>query len=359
MMDGRYAFKRDYNAIRKRKMLFVGGCILVAFVAMGLQLSVGKYDITFLESYGILFDHIMGVDPVTDLDAKKDYVVWDLRFPRALASLAVGAGLGVCGAAMQSTLRNPLADPYTTGISAGAGLGACLALVSGVCVVPFLYGEAATVVNAFVFSLIPAFVIIGISAVKKKVTSSMMILIGIAVMYVFTAFTTLLKLTASDESLEDVYMWNVGLLGKASWDNVWVMLLFALIGIVLFQYLSGRLNILTMSDGGARSLGVDPKRERLIVLVIVSLVTSVMVAFTGTIGFVGLVAPHMVRMFLGSDNRFLIPASAAFGAMLLICTDCLAKNIGVAGLPVGVVTACIGGPLFLYLLLKQRKAIWN
>lgn len=338
--------------------MFVILCLVIAFLAMGLELSFGKYDIGFIESYRILIDHLMGIIPTDETEKMKDYVIWDLRFPRAIAGLAVGAGLGVCGAAMQSALKNPLADPYTTGIASGASFGACLAIILGISLIPGLYSESATIMNAFIFALIPAAMIIVISKFKKNITPAAMVLIGIAVMYIFTAATTMLKVTASEESLAEIYIWNIGTLGKASWSNVWYMVVAALFGIVAFQILAKKLNVLVMCDQGAITLGVNPKKTRLITLGIVSLVTAVLVGFTGTIGFVGLVAPHVVRIFLGSDNKYLIPASAAFGAMMLLLADCIAKSAGSTGLPVGTITALIGGPLFLYLLIKQSKSAW-
>lgn len=327
-------------------------------LAIGLQLSFGKYSIGFLESYGILIDHLKGIVPTEGVERMKHYVVWDLRLPRALAGLAVGAGLGMCGAVMQSSLKNPLADPYTTGIASGASLGASVAIILGLCIIPGIYGEGAIVVNAFAFALVPVLLIISMSRFKKNITPAGMILIGIAVMYIFSATTTLLKITASEESLAEVYIWSVGTLGKAGWDNVWYMIAAAVAGIVVFQSLARRLNVLVMCDSGAVALGVDPKRVRLASLGVVSLVTAVLVSFTGTIGFVGLVAPHMVRMFIGSDNRYLIPASAAFGALMLLASDCVARNIAAVELPVGTITALIGGPLFLYLIIRQTKSAW-
>jgi len=354
---GRDDFKSVYYRSVSRKVTFVIICVIVAFIAVGLQLSFGYYDVSFTESYQILWDHICGNIPTTDIGIKRDHIIWDLRLPRSIAGMAVGAGLGVCGAAMQSTLKNPLADPYTTGISAGAGLGATISIVLGICLIPGIIGQPSIIIDAFVFALIPSLVIIAFSSLKRRVTPSMMILIGIAVMYVFTAMTTLLKLTASEDSLQDVYMWSVGTLGKSNWDNVWFMIAATAFGIFAFAILAKKINVMITSDSSAISLGVDPKRCRLLVLIIVSVVTAFLVSFTGTIGFVGLVAPHMVRLIIGSDNRYLIPASAAFGAMMLICSDVIARNIG-TGLPVGVITACVGGPVFLYLLIKQRKSIW-
>ncbi|WP_400240316.1 FecCD family ABC transporter permease [Methanomethylophilus alvi] len=347
-------FKNTYYRYLSKKVTFVIVCIVVSLIAIGLELSMGAYEIGFIDSYKALIDHILGNVPPEELGKGTDQIVWDIRFPRAIAGFAVGAGLGVCGAAMQSSMKNPLADPYTTGISAGASFGAALAIILGFSFLPGAFGDTAIVINAFVFSLIPAAMIVIISTFKKDVSPATMILIGIAVMYFFTAATTFMKLTASEESLSEIYVWNIGTLGKSTWDNIWFQVSAAIVGVVAIMLLSKKLNILAMCDKDAVSLGVNAKRIRLLSLIVVSLVTATLVSFTGTIGFIGLVAPHVARIFLGSDNKYLIPASAAFGAMLLLCSDCAAKCIG-TGLPVGVITAVIGGPLFLYMLIKQAK----
>ncbi|MDR3074990.1 MAG: iron ABC transporter permease [Candidatus Methanoplasma sp.] len=350
--------RSEYRRYTLRKTLFIIVCIIGSVVAVGLSLSSGKYDIGFLESYQILFDHIAGIVPMTPTEVMEDYVVWDLRVPRSIAGLAVGAGLGVCGAAMQSSLKNPLADPYTTGISSGAALGATLMITLGISLIPHLGGELAIAINAFFFSLIPAGMIVFISVFKKTSPTSM-ILIGVAVTYVFSATTSLLMLYAVPEDLTEAYIWAVGTLGKATWDNVPYLCVAAVGGIVVMQIYAGRLNILALNDESAVSLGLNAKRLRITILIMISVVTSILVSFTGTIGFVGLVAPHMVRIFIGSDNRYLIPASAAFGAVLLLASDCISKSVGSTGLPVGVITALIGGPLFLLLIMRQRRSAWG
>jgi len=350
--------RSTYRRYISKKVLFIIICTVLAFLAIGLALSVGQYGIGFFESYQILFDHILGVVPEGREAITKDRIIWEMRVPRAIAAVAVGATLGVCGAAMQSALKNPLADPYTTGISSGASLGAAIALIMGVSIIPFLANEAALVVNAFIFSLIPA-TIITLVAKYKNVTPTSMILTGIAVMYVFSATTALLMFTADSEALAEVYIWTVGTLGKATWDNVGFLIAAAIVSLLALLVVAKRLNILVLSDTCAISMGVNAKRLRTFTLGVVALGTSVVVGFTGTIGFVGLVAPHMVRMFIGSDNRYLIPASATFGALLLIVADSISKIAGPTGLPVGVITAIIGGPLFIILLMRQRKSIWS
>lgn len=349
-----HRFKNTYRRYISKKVSFVIFCLIMSAVAIGLELSVGSYEIGFIDSYIALFDHILGKVPAENLGNGVDYIIWDLRFPRAIAGFAVGAGLGVCGAAMQSSMKNPLADPYTTGISSGASFGAALAIISGFALLPGMTQETTIVINAFVFSMIPAMLIIIISSLKKNISPATMILIGIAVMYLFTAMTTLMKLTASEDSLAEIYMWNVGTLGKSSWDNISYQVFAGVFGVAVITLLSRKLNILAMCDKDAMSLGVNVKRTRILSLIIVSIVTATLVSFTGTIGFVGLVAPHIGRLFLGSDNRYLVPASAAFGAALLLFSDCVAKSVG-TGLPVGVITAIIGGPILIFLLIKQTK----
>ena len=318
-------------------------------------MSTGKYGIGFIESYEVVLDHLMG-NPVAD--GMKDHIVWDLRLPRAIMGAFVGAGLAAGGAAMQSMMRNPLADPYTTGVSSGASLGAAIAIILGICVVPTLSGQAAIVINAFVFSTIPASIIVLISKYRRT-TPTMIILSGISVMYIFSATTSMLMLIANPDDLAEVYTWNVGTLGKATWENLPLVAAIVCVGVTILELFARQLNVMTLGDKGASSLGVNANLSRLSCLVVISLVTAAVVSFTGTIGFVGLVAPHMVRIFIGSDNRYLIPASAAFGAAFLIIADCIAKEAGPTGLPVGVITALVGGPLFLFLLLRMRKSAWN
>ena len=208
------------------------------------------------------------------------------------------------------------------------------------------------------FSLIPAAVIILVSSLRNT-SAATMILAGIAVMYLFNACTTLIKLGASDASLSAVFQWSIGDLSGATWQSFYVILVFTVIGSAVLMAMSKKLNILITGDKSATALGLNAHRLRIMLLAIISLMTASVVCFTGIIGFIGLVAPHIVRIFLGSDNRYLIPASAAFGALLLMVADLISRVIiAPTFLPVGVITAFIGCPLFLYLLIKQRRSMW-
>ena len=339
-----------YDRYVWKKWIFMGACLAIAFVVIGLSLTLGTYPIRFLETYEIIWAHISG--NITDVTA--DEVIFDLRMPRILAGIIAGAGLAVAGACMQSTLKNPLADPFTTGVSAGASLGATIAIVAG-----FSIGGMGIVSNAFVFSLIPTAMMVLISRMKNA-SPTMMIMAGIAVMYLFGAITTLLKLWSDPDDLKSLYLWEVGSLGLATWDNIYVMFPVVISGCVVIQFLSRQLNVLATGDENAKALGVNASQLRTIAMIVVALVAATIVSFTGMIGFVGLVCPHVVRIVIGADNRYLIPASAFFGIALLLTADLIGRTIiSPTIIQVGVITSFLGGPMFLWLLLRKKSKIWG
>lgn len=348
-------FSDAYGRVRSHKRRIILGLAALAVVVMLVRIGFGVYDISFIDSYRTMIDHILGTPSENKLD---DYFIWTRNMPRAIACFIVGAGLGVCGAAMQSTLKNPLADPYMMGISSGANLGISVAVVCGFSILPFVDGESGHIANAFVFALIPAFIIVGISSLKKSVSPSIMILIGIAVMYVFSAASTMLNLMASPTQYVYIYSWALGTLGSIGWGDLPVLAVAVAFGLVALWLLQARLNLLSYSDRESVSLGLKPKQTRILVIVIISAVTATIVCFSGTIGFVGLVAPHIMRIVLGSDNRYLILASAVAGAFMLAAADTIAVEIIPSSLPVGVITSLIGGPLFILILIRQHKKLW-
>ncbi len=344
----------DYRKYVLRKWLFIVGCIIVAIIVTGIALTIGPYDIQFVQCYEILWNHLTGNYEEGDL---LDYIVVDLRMPRIVLGIIAGAGLAVCGVAMQSTLMNPLADPYTTGVSSGASFGATLAITMGATVGSL--GNYGLIVNAFIFSLIPTLLIVSVAKMKNA-SPTVMIMAGIAVMYIFNALTTVMMLWANPNDMAEVYRWQVGSLTKGSWSHIPIVLAVVAAGIVVIQLLSRKLNVLSTGDDNANSMGVDASRLRTVNLVIVSLVAAAVVSFTGLIGFVGLVSPHMVRMVIGPDNRYLVIGSAAFGAAMLILADLVGRTIiAPAVLEVGVITAFLGGPVFLWLMMKKNSEIWG
>lgn len=340
----------NYHKNTMKKLTFIIICVILAFIAAGFAITVGDYKVSFWDSYIVVFDHLFG----NIRDETADYIIWQWRLPRICTGLLAGAGLGAAGAVMQSILRNPLADPYTTGISSGAGFGATLVIGLGLGAAG---GTLAIVSGAFIFALIPVSVILIVSKMKGA-SPTTMIMAGIAVMYIFNAMTTMIKLWVSPDTLSAIFAWSVGSIDGATWPQVFVMIAFVFAGYILLQLLSRRLNVLSTGDESSRSIGVNANKLRIICLLIVSFLAAGIVSFTGLIGFIGLVCPHIVRLVIGSDNRFLIPASAAFGAALLLIADTIGRTIiAPSVIQVGVITAFIGGPMFLYLIIRQKKAV--
>lgn len=355
--DGTDDMDSGYRRYIALKWVLIVACIAVCFVVAGLAVTVGEYPVGFGESYWTIWNHIFGYVPTDHSDPLYilDHVVWDLRLPRIIIGIVAGAGLAVAGATMQSTLKNPLADPYTTGISSGAAFGATIAICYGTGIIG---SGGSIVVNAFVFALIPT-ALIAVISVTKKVSPVSMILAGIAVMYIFNAMTTVMKLWANPDDLASVYRWEVGSFEGLDWGDVPIMTAVTAVGSLFLLLVSSKMNVLSTGDENAKALGIDASKLRMVCLVVVTLVTASIVSFTGVIGFVGLVAPHVVRIFIGSDNRYLIPASMALGAALLLVADLVGRTvIAPAVLEVGVVTAFIGGPLFLYLVIRQKREAW-
>jgi iron complex transport system permease protein len=344
--------KGRYYKYLYKKFLFFFVCLVIVVVIAGVSMTLGSYDMTFFDVYDIIFTHLFNWNaPETVMS----YIVLDLRLPRVVMGIIAGVGLAIAGASMQGIMKNPLADPYTTGISTGAGFGAALAIIMGI---GAWLGDFAIVINAFIFALIPMLVIMALSQFRKA-SPSMMILAGIATMYIFSAMTTLMMISADADDLQAVYMWTVGTLDKATWSTIPIVFAVVVAGSIFLQMKAKDLNVISAGDAGAKSLGVNVERTRKTTLLCISLMTAAIVSFTGVIGFIGMVSPHVVRMFMGSDHKYLIPASGMFGAALLLGADGIARTVvSPTILPVGVITAFIGGPLFLYLIMFRKKEIW-
>jgi iron complex transport system permease protein len=284
-------------------------------------------------------------------------IVWDVRLPIAVMAVVVGASLSIAGAEMQTILNNPLASPFTLGVSAAAGFGAALAIVLGVSVIPFA-GPFLIAGNAFIFAMAASALIYFLSRMRG-VTTETMILLGIALVFLFDALLALLLYVASEQALQQVVFWSLGSLAKADWTKIGVNAAVIVGTAPLFLTNAWKLTALRLSDEKAASLGVNVGRLRLSVLLAISLMAGASVAFVGTIGFVGLVGPHIARMLVGEDQRYFLPVSALCGALLLSLTSIASKSIipGVL-IPIGILTALIGVPFFLSLILGKRRRMW-
>lgn len=284
-------------------------------------------------------------------------IIWNLRLPIALMALVVGASLGIAGAEMQTVLDNPLASPYTLGVASAASFGAALSVVLGITIIPNI-GPFFMPVNAFLFAMLASLLIYLVS-LKTGMHKETLVLAGISVMFLFQALLTLMQFLATEQELQAVVFWSLGSLYKTTWPKLLISSAILLIVIPGFIRNPWELTALRMGDEKAKSLGVNVQRTRLKVFFLISVLTSAAVCFVGTIGFIGLVGPHIARMLVGEDQRYFLPVSALSGALLLSSASVLSKSI-VPGaiLPIGILTAFIGVPFFLSLIIKGGRKYW-
>ncbi|WP_110678650.1 iron ABC transporter permease [Salinicola sp. RZ23] len=285
-------------------------------------------------------------------------VVWEIRLPVALMAVVVGLSLASAGAEMQTILNNPLADPFTLGVSAAASFGAALAIVLGVGLLPG--GEALlTTLNAFAMAMLASLLIWLVSRLRG-VSVQTMVLMGIALMFFFNALLGILQYVASAQSLQQLVFWSLGSLSRTSWPKVGIACAALALTLPVFFIAGWRLTALRMGDLQARAMGIDVPRLRLLVLLCCSLLAATAVAFVGTIGFIGLVGPHIARLLVGEDQRVFLPLSALVGALLMSLTSIASKTLipGVL-LPIGILTALIGLPFFVSLIIKSRREVWG
>ena len=342
-----------YRALLGRRALALVILAVAIGLLAGVAVTLGSADLTVTEVYlAILsrfFPDSFSVDPLASV------ITWDLRLHRVLFAIMAGFGLGVAGAMMQGVLRNPLASPFTLGIASAATFGAALAIMV---IPPSLEGDLLIVISAFFASLAAAGAIYGLSRYRGMSAESM-VLAGIILMYLFGAITSFLQYTGSTEQLQAVVFWMFGSLQRTSWLKCGIVALVLGISVPYVILRAWDFNALAMGDQVAQSLGVRVERTRTIHMFIASLITASIICFTGTIGFIGLVSPHITRLALGGDHRYLLVASGMIGALILLLADSLARTIlAPVIIPVGIMTAFIGIPFFLYLFLRQKEDYW-
>ena len=323
-------------------------CIITFFTAifaLGLGSSV---NLDFFSTMKIVF----GFDSSDDMQSA---IIWELRFPRILMAIVGGAALAIAGSLMQGCLGNPLVSPLTLGVASGAALGAALAIVLGFSIIS--NSDLAIVANAFLFSLIVVGVIIQLGNFRS-VSAESYILVGIAITFIAGAIVSTMQYFATDAQLSQLAHWSFGSLSRPTLENtIWITV--ALV-VLLPSALKKAWDLNSLALGGddfAISTGVNPVKTRKEILVLSALMTSIVIAFTGLIGFVGLAAPHMGRLIVGNDYRKLIPCSAIFGSLLMLVADTIGRTLfAPIVMPVGIMLSVIGGPFFMYLLLRHRGA---
>ncbi|WP_107850441.1 FecCD family ABC transporter permease [Oceanimonas marisflavi] len=343
--DAPFHYQRHQG--KRTQWVAFGAALLLGIFLLDMTIGPGQLGL------GQVLNTLLSPD---EAGIKSRFIVWDIRLPVALMAILVGAALGGAGALMQTILNNPLAEPFTLGVSHAAAFGAALAIAFGTSLLPWEWAQGYIItLNAFVFACLSALVIFLVSRMRGA-TQETMILTGIAILFVFSALNAMLQFAASAETLQQIVFWAMGSLGRATWPKVGVAAALLALACALLWRSAWRLTALRMGDEAAEAMGVNVTRIRLVVLMLSSLLAAVAVAFVGIIGFVGLVGPHMARMLLGEDQRFFLPGSMLFGAILLTVAEILSKTIipGVL-LPIGITTSLIGVPFFVFLLVVVRR----
>ncbi|MET8894096.1 FecCD family ABC transporter permease [Streptomyces albogriseolus] len=336
---------------RSAVALLVLTALLMVSALAGL--AIGSVQVPPGQVWGIV-THALGADrQQPDWSRARETIVVNVRAPRVLLGAVTGAGLAVIGTAMQALVRNPLAEPYLLGVSSGASLGAVSVIVFGVT----LFGPVSLSVAAFVGALGALLLVYATARTGGRITPSRLVLSGVAIAAVLTAVLDLLLLTTDHgNEARAVLAWTLGGLGGVSWGTLWLPSAALLLGVGVLMAQARNLNLLLAGEEAATTMGLDVTRFRARLFVVLSLVTGVLVAATGPIGFVGLMMPHIVRLFVGGDHRRVLPTAALGGAVFLIWADIAARTIASpTEIPVGVLTALCGGPFFLWLMRRDAR----
>ncbi|ACX52305.1 transport system permease protein [Ammonifex degensii KC4] len=341
----------EYLRYTGRKVLVIGLLLLATLVLAVLAMNAGSAGLRPYEVWLTL---------IGKAEASSKVIIWQIRMPRVLAAIVAGAGLSVAGCVMQNILRNPLASPFTLGISHGAAFGAALAIIAfGAGSTQSTTADAVIINNPYLVTLSAFFwamvttMMVLLLAKYRGVSPEAMVLAGVALGSLFSAATIILQYFSSDVKVAAVVFWTFGDIGRASWRELEIMALVVLAAGLYFIHQRWNYNALEAGEETARGLGVEVEKTRMWGMLLSSLITAVVVSFLGIIGFIGLVGPHLMRRLIGSDHRFLIPGSLVMGSLLLLASDTVGRTIiAPAVLPVGAVTSFLGAPLFLYLLSR-------
>jgi len=342
----------SYNKYIKRKILIISLTALVILVLVIYAINAGSAGIG---TYDVI-KALLGKG-----EERFHIIVWNIRMPRILSAIVAGIGLSVAGCVTQSILRNPLASPFTLGISQGAAFGAAVAII--------VFGAGSTtnpdtvIINnpylvvffAFLGSMGSTMVVLML-AKSFRVTPEAMVLAGVALGSLFSAVTMILQYFADDVKVASVVFWTFGDIGRASWKDLGIMSVVVGISLIYFMFNRWNYNALDSGEETAKGLGVDVERVRLLGMFVSSLIAAVITSFVGIIGFIGLIGPHIMRRLIGGDHRFLIPASSVMGGLILLASDTLGRTIiSPVVLPVGAITSFLGAPVFLYVLSRGYK----
>ncbi len=340
----------------RQTSIFIAVCLLLLVgivFSLLVAVTLGSTDMALKDVYSVIFYEVFKIDSLIDYaEGPMHDIVWLIRLPRIVLAVAVGAGLAVCGAVMQAVVKNPMASPYTLGVSSGASLGATLAILWGV---GSNFGFNYVGVVAFIGALLATLFVMLIANTGTKATTTKLLLAGMAVSAVASAFSSFVIFFARDrEGIRSITYWLMGSLGAASWDSIWLIHAVVIIGSIFFITQYRTLNLMLLGDDVSITLGTNLSRSRQIYMAVTAMMIGFVVFSAGIIGFVGLIIPHIVRVFFGSNHQRVLPVSFLFGGLFMIWADVASRTIiPQTEMPIGILVSMIGAPTFIYLMIKK------
>ncbi len=344
--------RNKIKQIKESKSYFTSFLIVLVIILLLstiLTISLGAVKIDFITTYKVLIGKMFNIEGLFEgISKSTQAIIWEMRVPRVILGLIAGSGLAVCGCVMQSTVNNPISEPYILGISAGATFGATLIIMLGL--------SMASSLGAFLGALGATFLVVLIASRKSKMTTTRLILAGTVVNALFTAFSNfIISVSGDSDSIMTIKFWTMGSLANATWSSIILPACFVIVAIIFFLTQGRVLNTMMLGDEVAITLGINLSFYRFVYLTVVAVVTGVLVSACGVIGFVGLLIPHICRAFVGTNHKRLIPICAIVGALFLIYCDAFSRIlIKNAELPIGIFTALVGAPFFIYIVTKKN-----
>ncbi|MFC0472628.1 FecCD family ABC transporter permease [Halalkalibacter kiskunsagensis] len=328
--------------------------LIFLIISMTISVMVGAVTISPLTVWKIALSKLSFIEPhiIADWSRAEQQIIWEIRFPRVILAAVVGAGLALVGVVIQALVRNSLADPYILGVSSGASVGATLVIIFGAF---SAFGQFALSTAAFGGALFSVLLVFILSQVQGRISTVRLLLAGIAVSMMLSAITSYIVISAPrEEGIRDAMFWMMGSVAGAKWSQLPIPLLSLLLAFIILKLIARPLNLMLMGEDAAATLGIDSQMLKKWLILLTALLTGVLVSVSGAIGFIGLMVPHMVRLVVGSNHRYVLPLSALLGAIFLIWSDLIARTIvAPQELPIGIITALCGGPFFIWLLRKS------
>lgn len=329
-------------------MLIIFSALLLLIVMLSAVI-IGNYNTSLSEVANVIGSQLGLMDSLSN---QAKIVVWEVRIPRIILAALTGMALSISGIVFQGVFRNPLVEPYVLGISSGAACGAALSIV-------FALNFFSKELMAFIFSIIAMLMVYTLATVKKQTPLVNLILGGMIVSAIFISILNLLKTIAPDSKLREITFWLMGGFYTADWEKVKLMLPLTLISLLILWSQAWKINVMTMGDSDARTMGISVGKMKILLLGISTLITSAAVAQVGIISWVGLMIPHMARMTIGSDHRYSIPFAASIGAAFMVVCDTIARSVVMGEIPVSIITSILGAPYLIYLIRTNRQVYFN